>query len=259
MRCIALVAVGLLVPVLSLGACGGGDASKEAPRGLQLTVHESTAARFRASVAFGPPALTAREEAGEIFTLVDLEGCRPGGANDGEPGVPVLTRILAVPQGARLVVSDVKPVVSERRLLLLYPYQVLEGEYSPAFEQPGPIPLEEEDWAPPFAYDRAAYAGSTLYPSDPVEVSIPSVARDLSVAVLQIAAGQYDPGRRLLTLFSSVEFTITFEGGTGLFLRDAAGNPFEEGSRTAVASTWNRSAKSGGRSAGPSMTFRGTM
>ncbi len=193
-------------------------------------------------MSFGAPRLSPREADGRTFTMVELDGCRPGGTDDGMPGIPVFTRLLAVPQGARVVVDRIAPVVREVRTLLLYPYQAQEGDFSPAFEVPGPYPDTDEDWTPPFAYDEAAYDGTMAYPPDPVHVSDVSPARDLRLVVLRIAAGRYVPQSRELSLYDSVEFDLHFEGGTGLFLGDGAGNPFEEGNATIRSLTWNHAA-----------------
>jgi hypothetical protein len=244
MRRLLRVKTGVHLFALALAACAGsgGGEPEEERRDFEVVVHESSAERFRATVWFGMPKFTTVEQAGETFTEVELAECRPGGAMDGEPGVPIFTRLLAVPQGARALVTDVKASVAETRSLLLHPYQAQAGDFSPAFEQDGPIPLEETGWVPPFAYDMAAYARTAVFPPDPVKTGPLSDARDLSMAMIQVAAGRYAPASQELTLYSRVEFTVEFVGGTGRFLREGAGNPFEEGSKTALAATWNAAA-----------------
>jgi hypothetical protein len=238
----ARVGKSMLLVVLAVATACGALRKHPEDAGPELTVIESNAAQFRARVDFDPASFATVQEAGESFTLVEIAGCRARGAKNGQPGLPLLTRLLAVPQGARAVVKDVRVVTAEQRVLLLHPFQAQEGEYSPAFEQPGPIPLDQDDWEPPFAFDRGAYALGGLTPAAVVEVSAPSEARDISVAVLQVAAGQYAPASRQLTLYSSVEFTVSFEGGSGVFLRSGAGNPFEPTSKIAQAATWNKAA-----------------
>ena len=233
----------LALVLLGTQACGGsGGGGLAGRRGSGPTILSSSATIFRAAVTFGTPAFATVEAKGQTFTRVDSPGCRPGAANDGEPGVPTLTRLLAVPLGARAVVSDVRPVVSGVRSLLLLPFQVQEGDYAPAFDVPGPIPRDQEGWTPPFAYNPEAYAGSMAYPGDPVRLSPVSSGRDLGLAVLAIAAGRYVPTTREFTLYSGLEFTVTFQGGGERFLPNVAHNPFEEGSVAAKASAWNQAA-----------------
>ena len=234
-----------IVPTLWLmTACGGGGGPppRADPSALELSTLASSAEMFRGSVRFAPSTFTMHDEGGELFTEVGCPGCRPAGATDGAPGVPVFTRLLAVPLGARVLLTEVRPVVREMRTLRLYPYQSQAGDYAPSFGLPGPYPKDDEGWTPPFAYDGGAFGGDTPVPQSPVQVSSVSMARDLRLVVVQIAAGQYVPASGQLTLFSSLDFTLTFEGGNGSFLPNEAHNAFDEGSKTGVAAVWNQAA-----------------
>ncbi len=51
--------------------------------------------------------------------------------------------------------------------------------------------------------------------------------RDLPIALISCAAGQYDPKNDTLLLYKSVDFELRFSGGSGAFVTDASQNPFE--------------------------------
>ena len=246
MKLLAILLCGTLV----IAGCGGGAVAPpedgtspgdDTPAGsqFQTTVHESTASSFRASVAFAPAKITMTEDEGTAFAKVECEGCRSEAPGDGAPGIPMLTRVLLVPQGAEVEISDVVPVVGTVHDLLVRPYQAQAGDDSPEYEQPGPISDEAHLWTPPFVHDMDAYASDAPQPPEPVRASPVQSARNVSAVILRVAAGMYEAASRRLTLYSRIDFTVRFVGGSDVFLDPDAGNPFVRSSASLVRMAWN--------------------
>ena len=241
MRLFTMLVCGILV----VAGCGGGPRAQDVEQPLQppvtqSTIRESTTKAFRGSVVFAATTVTETHEAGEVFAQIECKGCETVAARDGGPGVPIITHRLAVPQGARVVLADVKPVVGEvLQDVLLRPYQAQEGDYSPEYGRPGPISEAARDWQPPFVYDRSAYADDTPQPRAAVAASPIQRARNASFVILRIAAGHYEATSKRLTLYSSVNFTVTFEGGADKFMDSDSGSPFDKGSASLLRSSWN--------------------
>lgn len=156
---------------------------------------------------------------------VDLDGNTPG-----LPGVPVIHRIIAIPEGAQVVLSDVEARPSRRLSdILLYPFQPEPvdsqlGQGIPGDEKPKP----EEFMDKPFTIDEKAYASGENFPSQIVSVQPLGKMRDLNLVQVNIAAGQYNPAKRTLQLFDKVQLAIKFDGGKGGFLpREVMDNPFD--------------------------------
>jgi hypothetical protein len=156
---------------------------------------------------------------------VDMEGENPG-----QPSVPIVRRIIAIPEGAEVLVSDVR-VRASRHItdVIVYPTQ----------PEPVDLPLSQEpsdDEMPPpetfmdakFTIDEEAYASRANFPAQIVSVEHLGKMRDLNLVQVSVAAGQFNPAMRTLQLFDRVQFTIQFEGGKAGFLpRENIGNPFD--------------------------------
>ena len=225
---------------LILAGCGGGRGGEAPFAGpFEEVVLESTAHGFRASVDFSAPRITTTQEAGETFSRVECEGCRAEAPADGSPAIPVFTRTLLVPQGATVEITHVEVTVGGTYDLLLRPFQAREGDDSPEFEQPGPVSEAAYDWVPPFAYNTEAYALDVPQPAAAVRAPPVQSSRHLSLVVLHIAAGNYQAASKRLTLYSRVEFGVTFVGGSDVFLDGAAGNPFHQTNAPLVRRAWN--------------------
>jgi hypothetical protein len=156
---------------------------------------------------------------------VDLEGTNPG-----QPSVPVVRRIIAIPDGAQVFVSDVKVRASHHMTdVIVYPVQPDPVDL-PLAQEPSDdeMPPLETFMDAPFTIDENAYASDENYPPQIVSVQPLGKMRDLNLVQLNIAAGQFNPAKRTLQLFDRVQLTVKFEGGQGGFLpRDVMNNPFD--------------------------------
>lgn len=157
---------------------------------------------------------------------VDLDGNTPG-----QPGVPVVHRIIAVPEGAQVVLSDVEARPSRHfdHVLLLpaqpEPVDGMLNQDLPGDDQPNPDDFKDK----PFTIDAKAYASEENYPPQIVSVQPLGKLRDLNLVQVSIAAGQYNPAKRTLQLFDKVQLALKFDGGKGGFLpRETMDNPFDD-------------------------------
>jgi hypothetical protein len=205
-----------------LGAIPKVSPCNDAPRfnrAPAINILESDNKHLRGRITFGEPKLWSVRAGGELFTQVQIPGLQSGIGQVGFPDVPVFHRLLAVPQGAKATVNF-KPGQSSTLKLNLYPIQPEAADKSgkrefPQFENP------------PFTKNKEAYERNANFPAEVCDVKSSGKARDLQLAQLAVAAGQYNPVTEVLTLFESVEFEIVFQGGKGGFLPPAANNPFE--------------------------------
>ncbi len=186
--------------------------------GVTVKLLASDVGKVRARVTFGAPGITSVTAAGETFTQVTLPGTMPVG-DAGMPGVPVVNRLIAVPQGADVSVTTSAPVVAERLKVNLFPFQ----------SEPADQDVDQGDafGDRPFAKDPDAYASPGPFPPAICTIRPLGQVRDLRVAQVSCAAGQYNPVSDVLTLFRSVDFEVRFAGGTEYFLGPEALMPFE--------------------------------
>jgi hypothetical protein len=174
------------------------------------------------ALTFGEPRLRSITAQGELFTLVSVPGIDPALGGPGKPTVPVLHRLIAVPQGADLRLSAT-PHVAQVLELNLYPVQPGAADAVDPDQQPAP-----ETYANlPFEKDTKLYSSNAAYPPDVCSTSILGQFRDLVIAQLSCAAGQYNPVSDQLALFDEVRFDVDFVDGTGAFVTEASLSPFE--------------------------------
>src|SRR5262245_27312437 len=202
-------------------ACEGAERFNQEPG---VNIGESDNRHLTGSVSFGEPKMWSVSAEGEQYTELEIPGMQPGGGVPGLPGVPVLYRLVAVPQGAKALVNF-KLGRTQTFKMNLYPFQ----PQAPDAVQKGDElkPPADRFPEPKFTKDKEAYASDALYPQVVATAAPAGKSRDLQMIQLAVAAGQYNPKAQVLTLFESVEFEVTFEGGKGGFITSAATSPFE--------------------------------
>ena len=177
-----------------------------------------------ASISFGEVRTLTVEAEGELYTQVVIPGVESRSGIPGFPAVPVVHRLVAIPRGAEVTIQASPPTVSETIRLNLYPFQ-----------WPAPAPGPEDEVlcepgsydCPAFTKDEEAYASEGPYPHEVFTVTPVGQYRDLQIAVVSIAAGQYYPLSNTYVSYNSLEYQLTFQGGSGAFVTEASESPFE--------------------------------
>ena len=229
-RFLSLVSLLLLAVVIGTLPAAARPAPTEpaaaAPTAASITVRQSDELGFSALVQVPTRQITRTQDpAGTTYSQIVTPGIdEPAvgtGGEIGRPAVPVLSYLLAIPQGSitpTVRIGAITGIVSSTGVLL-YPIQ------------PSPVDQTQEPLGdfgdPPFTIDRAAYTLDQNFPLNPVVVTRLGSVRDLNVVLVTVATGQYNPVRRELQLFSGIQFDVTFQGGNGFFLPARALDPFE--------------------------------
>jgi hypothetical protein len=185
--------------------CGGAKASGVREAGS--TVLESNERTLKLRIQLPAVQFVAHQAGGEDFLEMTMEGMGQGGDN-GEPGLPALTKYFAIPEGANVSV-DVSNVQSYTlKNINLYPTQPQPVDQKP----PTPIPDIDTFLEPPFTLDRTAYASNEPFPPSPSEGGAVGSMRDLAVGGVDAAGGQYRPKSKTLEVFTSMDVTVNFGG-----------------------------------------------
>jgi hypothetical protein len=198
--------------------CQGAEGFNREPEARE---GESDIRWHRTEIKFGEPRFNTIEAEGKTFTRVELPGAQTNG-EPGLPGVPVYRQLIALPLGAKARV-EAKPAGAESFKLKLHPVQ------------PEPLDRAQDKGQktddrfpdPPFTINKEVYAVDAPFPHQICTVTPLGKARELSVAQLSCAAGQYNPVQEELTLFESLSVEISFEGGEGVFLHKRVTQDFE--------------------------------
>lgn len=216
------------------------DGSVRYNREPVVKIGESDNRHLRGAVYFGEPKMWSVEAEGELYTELELPGIQPGVGEPGMPGVPVLYRLVAVPQGAKASVNF-KLGRAQTFKMNLYPFQPEAPDAVNRAQKGDELkPPADRFPEPKFTKNKEVYASDALYPRIVATATPAGKSRDLQMIQLAIAAGQYNPKGQELTLFDSIEFEVTFEGGKGGFISSAALNPFESASEIFSSAVLNR-------------------
>jgi hypothetical protein len=203
----------------------------------EIILSDSDNEGLKGSVLFDPPLAWKVDVNGEVFTQISVPGTDPHLGEPGMPGVPVLRRLVAIPQGAEAFIEATAggEVLAGETLLL--PFQS-----DPADQESNDdvFPPSKAFDDPPFRLDTKVYSTDGLFPPEIATVRVVGQVRDLWIASLEIATGQYNPRSRKLRMFDKVDFSIGFKGGNGAFLTEASMSPFESAPDNYIGAVLNQ-------------------
>ncbi|RRR70114.1 MAG: hypothetical protein EI684_13815 [Candidatus Viridilinea halotolerans] len=222
----------LSLSLLSLPISGQAQTAPQPPSAAQFDLTTSTPGGM--SIALLLPAvqkLTSNPDpAGAPFTELILPGASDAlptgeGAAVGRPAIPVITRIIAVPQETMTPTVRISNLVIAETLenVMLYPIQPTPVDQAQEFAEEGPIDYGDA----PFTINMEAYQATTAQPAQPVELVPLGTMRDLKLFQLRVAAVQYTPATRQATIYRSMNIQLEFPNGR-TFLSEQAQNPFED-------------------------------
>jgi hypothetical protein len=132
--------------------------------------------------------------------------------SEGNPDLPVISRYIAIPQGA-----SVKLSIDDKRTTDLGNIIVSPAPRIPFDTDKGPLEYKE---------DAKIYSSNTYFPAEPVQVSSPMKIRGLDVVLISISPFQYNPVTNNLLINRDMRISIEFEGGNGHFGEDKYRNRF---------------------------------
>ncbi|MCP4709159.1 MAG: T9SS type A sorting domain-containing protein [Planctomycetes bacterium] len=137
-----------------------------------------------------------------VFTELLIAGY--GHNNDiGQPQLPVLHKLIELPQGAEIEVNVIDYDLQEYNLGSL-------NIAHPLLPVQPPRPKNQQSFE--FQYDPAAYQQDVYSPQELVTVDVVGNLRGLRLGRLNIAPIQYNPVRNTINVFSNIEVEIYFSG-----------------------------------------------
>ena len=135
------------------------------------------------------------------FSKIMMDNSIPGG-NIGEPQVPVNRELIAVPFGAKPVVTVKNYTVKE--------YNLADFGIERIYPQQASVSKSEKD--PKFAYNEAAYAVKGYDETRPIaEVTVMGTMRGIQIGALQLNAVRYNASANTIRVYNDIEVEVTFE------------------------------------------------
>ncbi len=193
-----------------------------------VRVKTSDNKHFSARLALGPLSLHSEEGGGEKWTKIEFAGIQAKVGEPGLPAIPVWHALVAVPRGASVHVKTAPPIIREKMIVNLYPYQEQFADLA-----------DEKYQTPLFVKDEKFYEMDEFYPVEPCSIELVGNVRGLNIAQLSCTTGQYNPVKKIFKQYKAVDFEVIFEGGDGDFISDRNLSPFEPTVEQSVAHVLN--------------------
>ena len=121
----------------------------------------------------------------------------------GMPDLPVISRYVAIPRGAN-VVLNVKHQETET---------ITGVEIMPA----PALPLDDNKAPLSYVRNEEVYSTNAFYPAEPVMASSQMKIRDVDVVIVSVTPFQYNPVTKKLIVTRQLNLEVAFEGGDGHF------------------------------------------
>ncbi len=139
------------------------------------------------------------------FSLLSMPNTVMGG-NEGDPEIPVVNELIAVPVGATPHIK-VKSYRTDDYKLADY------GMKTVAPRQPS-LRKDKNPDDVPFVYNQAAYEKEGLSDQPSATVEVVGTMRGVRIAKMTIEPVSYDPVKNTVRVFNDIEVEVEFEGGT---------------------------------------------
>ena len=124
------------------------------------------------------------------------------GGNEGDPQIPVVNELIAVPFGASPRIEITSYSTTDYRL---EDY----GIHTLVPRQPDVFKNQDS----PFVYNEAAYQSTRGFRSEPMaRVSVNGTLRGVQVGQMSIEPVSYDPVNNIIRVFNNIEVTVHFDG-----------------------------------------------
>ena len=139
-----------------------------------------------------------------IFSCLSLPNTVIGG-NEGDPQIPVVNELIAVPFGASPRIEITSYSTTDYRLED-YGIHTIVPRQPDIFKNQDPKDV-------PFVYNEAAYQSTRGLRSEPTaRVSVNGTMRGVQVGQLSIEPVSYDPVNNTIRVFNNIEVTVHFDG-----------------------------------------------
>ena len=159
---------------------------------------------LKASFSFSSLDATTIETKRGEFSEISIEGAFPNG-NVGEPQLPMLTRLIAIPTGATPVVTVGNYSEAEYNLSD-YGIGTISAMQAPVRKNIDPSTVE-------YAFSEAAYARNS-YNDDPMAmVEVLGTMRGITLGRLIVKPVRYNPAAGTVKVFNDIEVSVDFQNG----------------------------------------------
>ena len=158
---------------------------------------------FTASFSFsGIDATEVSTEKG-VFSYISMKDTYPSG-NLGEPTLPAVNKLIAVPYGASNISVEVKNYTTKV-------YSLADFGIKKIYPQQMPLRKDQKPEDVPFAYSEKAYNAKGFAERPIAETKIQGTMRGIQIAALTINPVQYDPSTNSIRVYNNIEVEVRYD------------------------------------------------
>ena len=157
---------------------------------------------FTASFSFSSIDATEVTTEKGVFSNITMESTYPSG-NVGEPTLPAVNKLLAIPYGVSNVSVEVKNYTTTVYSLADFGIKTLYPQQPLLFKNQKPEDV-------PFAYNEKAYAAKGFAERPIAQVNIQGTLRGIQVGNLTINPVQYDPATNNIRVYNNIEVEVRY-------------------------------------------------
>jgi hypothetical protein len=200
--------------------CGGGFAPSKL-KAPTAKVLRSDGKRLTIRVTMPDLRFGAKTGGGRSWTQLVLPDTDSPQA-PGRPGIPLVSRSFAVPEGAGVSVNT-----RSKETMTINGVDVFPAQADPADDTPPPDVHKPPFADAPFAFDAKAYRSTRPFPADGADGVVAGRARDVQIGAVTIPAAQYTPATKTLKVLRSIDVTIDFTGANSGRFSPEPSSPWE--------------------------------
>jgi hypothetical protein len=126
--------------------------------------------------------------------------------DEGAPDLPGTGRWLAVPQGAKAILT-----IIDARTEILHNVEICPAPNNPPENNDSPLS---------YVKNSNIYETNAYYPESPVRLSDPTQIRGVDAVIVGVTPMQYNPVTKDLIIYKDIRFKVDFEGGNSHFGED---------------------------------------
>ena len=160
--------------------------------------------RLRATFSFSGLEVHELHSEHGVFSTLTMPNTIVGG-NEGDPQIPVVNKLIAVPFGATPSIRVTHYSTADYNLEE-YGIHRLSPRQPDAWKDENPENI-------PFAYNEAAYQRRGLRSEPVVRVGVEGTMRGVQVGQMSIEPVSYDPVNNMIRVFNDIEVEVSFDGG----------------------------------------------
>ena len=169
---------------------------------------------FTASFSFSSIDATEVSTEKGVFSYITMNGTYPTG-NVGDPTLPVVNKLLAIPYGVSNISVEVKNFTTKVYSLADYGIKTL-------YPHQQPLRKDQKPEEVPFAYNEKAYNAKGFVEHPIAMVKIQGTMRGIQIGTLTLNPVQYDPATNSILVYNDIEVEVSY----GQYDKSAAYNEF---------------------------------